>query len=58
MANSIRILASNSVQLFDTTIIHAYNVSLQYLTKELIKPEVMTDIAAEVIAQCRMEEDL
>lgn len=30
---------------------------MQYLTKELIKPEIMAEISAEVIVQCRMEEE-
>ncbi|KAI1714209.1 KH domain-containing protein [Ditylenchus destructor] len=56
VSNCIRLLARNSVPLFDTTIIHAYNAAQQVPTKDLIKPEVADDIAAEVIAQCRMEE--
>uniref|UniRef100_A0A915DJL5 Ribosomal RNA-processing protein 4 n=1 Tax=Ditylenchus dipsaci TaxID=166011 RepID=A0A915DJL5_9BILA len=55
-ANCIRLLARNSIPLFDTTIIHAYNATLQYATKDLIKPEIAEEVAQEVISQCKMEE--
>lgn len=51
VANCIKLLASNFVPLFDTTITQAYAAALNYPTKELIKRTVADEIAAEVSSQ-------
>jgi len=56
LANCVRLLADNSISLSDTSIIHAYNASSQYQTKDLIRPEIADEVAAEALRRLRSEE--
>ena len=44
--NCILALAANTVMLWDTTLTQAYDVSMKYEVSELLKSEVMADVAA------------
>ena len=43
--NCILALATNGVMLWDTTLVHAYEASLKYSISDLLKGEVMRDVA-------------
>lgn len=53
-ANCVKLLARNSVPLYDTTIIMAYNVSQPFATRQLIRDEIADQVAKEVIQQCSL----
>jgi len=56
LANCVRLLVDNSISLSDTSLIHAYNASSQYQTKDLIRPEIADEVAAEALRRLRSEE--
>ena len=47
LCNVIRALAAYGVQLFDTIILTAYDISMKYKVKELLNAEVMEHVAQE-----------
>jgi len=51
LCNVIKALAAYGVQLFDTIILTAYDISIKYQVKELLKAEVMEEIAQESYEQ-------
>uniref|UniRef100_A0A914UJW5 Ribosomal RNA-processing protein 4 n=1 Tax=Plectus sambesii TaxID=2011161 RepID=A0A914UJW5_9BILA len=55
LSNCVSLLASNRVLLYDTTIISAFDISLQYEIKELLKVDVGAEIALEVRAKLATE---
>uniref|UniRef100_A0AC34QSY8 Uncharacterized protein n=1 Tax=Panagrolaimus sp. JU765 TaxID=591449 RepID=A0AC34QSY8_9BILA len=48
IANCIKILESSLQPIYETTIIHAYSASAEFEVQELIKIEVMDEVASEV----------
>lgn len=48
IANCIKILEDSMQPIYETTIIHAYSASSEFDVQELIKPEVMDEVASEV----------
>lgn len=55
MRNCILALAANGVMLWDTTLIHAYDVSIKYSLTELLKKSVMRELASLTKQQIEME---
>jgi hypothetical protein len=53
--NCILALAANGVMLWDTTLIHAYDVSIKYSLTELLKKSVMRELASLTKQQIEME---
>uniref|UniRef100_A0A183CFG1 Ribosomal RNA-processing protein 4 n=1 Tax=Globodera pallida TaxID=36090 RepID=A0A183CFG1_GLOPA len=51
-ANCIKLLARNSVSLYDTTIICAYHASLPFPVKRLVDAAVADMVARETVSQC------
>ena len=47
LCNAIKALAAYGVQLFDTIILTAYDISIKYKVKELLNAEVMEHVAQE-----------
>lgn len=47
LCNVIKALAAYGVQLFDTIILTAYDISMKYKVKELLNAEVMEHVAQE-----------
>ncbi|KAF7635017.1 hypothetical protein Mgra_00005615 [Meloidogyne graminicola] len=56
-ANCIKLLARNSIPLYDTTIIFAYNASTSYKVNELLQISIADEVANQVIQQCEMSID-
>lgn len=56
-ANCIKLLARNSIPLYDTTITLAFDASKPYGTKQLIQTQIADEIAQEVIQQCMLNMD-
>jgi len=56
LRNCILALSQNNMMLFDTSIVYAYEASLKYQIKELLKPDVMREIARESQLRLKMEE--
>nr|CAD2173980.1 unnamed protein product [Meloidogyne enterolobii] len=56
-ANCIKLLSRNSIPLYDTTIIFAYNASTQYKIKDLLQTSIADEVASLVIQQCEMSID-
>jgi exosome complex component RRP4 len=48
--NAVLALAHEQVQIFDTTLVMAYDDSLQFDVKELLKPEIMAAVTARAAA--------
>ena len=53
--NCVLALANNGVMLWDTTLIHAYDVSAKYELEELLQAQVMKDIARMTRQQIEIE---
>uniref|UniRef100_A0A915PRN4 Ribosomal RNA-processing protein 4 n=1 Tax=Setaria digitata TaxID=48799 RepID=A0A915PRN4_9BILA len=51
VANCVNILAVHHIPLYDTTVVLAYDASLNCETKELLRPESAANIATEVALQ-------
>lgn len=56
LANCVRALGRNSVPLYDTTVIHAFNASKEFEVKDLIRTEVADDIAEQVKQKMSLED--
>lgn len=50
-------MARNSIPLYDTTIIFAYNASTSYKVNELLQISIADEVANQVIQQCEMSID-
>jgi len=55
LRNCCLALAARSLLLFDTSILHAYEASMKYSVKELLKPEVISDVVDLVRQRMEME---
>ncbi|MFH4982212.1 hypothetical protein AB6A40_008921 [Gnathostoma spinigerum] len=49
LANCVDVLAKNCIPLYDTSIMYAYENSLSYPVKDLLNPNVASEISAEVL---------
>jgi exosome complex component RRP4 len=57
IANCLKILNRSFQPIYETTIIQAYSASMEFQVAELIKPEIMDEIAAEVRTKVAQAED-
>jgi exosome complex component RRP4 len=55
LRNSICALAKAFIPIFDTSVMHAYEVSEKYDVGELLRPDVMTEIAEVTRLQLAQE---
>jgi len=55
VANCVRVLASFSCPLFDTSIIYAYDAAVEYQAKQILEPEIASDMVQKV--RFRLQQD-
>lgn len=55
LRNCCLALADRSMLLFDTSILHAYESSMKHLVKDLLKPEIISDVVDLVRQRMEME---
>nr|XP_039269374.1 exosome complex component RRP4-like [Styela clava] len=56
LRNCIKCLAQHNIQLYDTSIMYTYDVSLSHQIKELLNPDIMSDVVNQAVLRLRREE--